>query len=148
MPKLKVSAIIRKSNKQKVYNLLKKLDKFPTFMHNIKKLEIVNNSVNKSITSWEVVIDGARLLWKEEDIFNDKDLNIKFKMLEGDFNAYEGEWRLEDTLNGTKIEFSANFDWGVPALEKLVGNILKRKTRKALKSMLSAIKHKLEKDNG
>ena len=67
-------------------------------------------------------------------------------MLEGDYNKYEGEWKLLSLLNGTKLILSVDIDWGAPALVGFpeVKNILMRKTKKALKSMLMAIKRKIE----
>lgn len=144
MPVIKLSTKINR-NKPIVYNLLKNMHDFPTFMRDIKKLEIIKKDNNKLITSWEVEIDGANVIWKEEDSFNDKEMSLKFRMIEGDYKEYEGEWRLENTLSGSKINLTVYFDWGVPALEKLVGNILEKKARKALRSMLKAIKQNLEK---
>ncbi len=148
MPKIEVSTIVRKKDKQAVYDLLKEMQNFPIFMHGVKKLDIIEKKDNKMITSWKVEIDGASLLWKEEDTFNDKEKSLKFKMLEGDYDNYEGKWQLEELSGDTKIILSANFDWGVPAFEKLVGDVLRRKARNSLRSMLNAIKKLLEKKNG
>jgi len=148
VPKIEVSTIVRKKDKQAVYDLLKEMQNFPIFMHGVKKLDIIEKKDNKMITSWKVEIDGASLLWKEEDTFNDKEKSLKFKMLEGDYDNYEGKWQLEELSGDTKIILSANFDWGVPAFEKLVGDVLRRKARNSLRSMLNAIKKLLEKKNG
>lgn len=144
MPTIKVSTIIKR-NKQRVYNLLKDIHRFPTFMRNIKKLDIIERDKNKLISSWEVEIDGVNILWKEEDNFNDKEMSLKFKMIEGDYKSYKGEWQLEDMPKGTKVSILADFDWGMPVFEKLVGDILEKKARKALRGMLHAITKELEK---
>jgi ribosome-associated toxin RatA of RatAB toxin-antitoxin module len=148
MPIIQLSTIIRNNKRQAVYNLLKDMQRFPIFMRDVKDIDIIEKKGNKLITFWRVSIDGADIFWKEEDIFNDKQMNLKFRMIEGDYSKYEGEWSLEDISEDTRIILYANFDWGVPAFEKLVGDILKKKARDALRSMLNAIKKELERDNG
>lgn len=148
MPIIQLSTIIRNNKRQAVYNLLKDMQRFPIFMRYVKDIYIIEKKGNKLITFWRVSIDCADIFWKEEDIFNDKQMNLKFRMIEGDYSKYEGEWSLEDISEDTRIILYANFDWGVPAFEKLVGDILKKKARDALRSMLNAIKKELERDNG
>lgn len=144
MPKIEVSTIVRKKNKQEVYDLLKNMHKFPCFMRYVKKLKIIEKTDNRFVSSWNIEIDGASIFWKEEDIFNDREMNLKFKMIEGDYSNYAGEWILDEMPFGTKITLSVSFDWGIPAFEMFVGNILQRKAAKSLKGMLTAIKQKLE----
>lgn len=144
MPKIEVSTIVRKKDKQAVYDLLKNMHEFPRFMRDVKKLSIIEKSDNRHVSSWNIEIDGANIFWKEENIFNDKEKKMKFKMIEGDYSNYTGEWVLNEAPSGTKITLNVNFDWGIPAFEKFVGNILQRKASKSLKGMLAAIKHKLE----
>lgn len=144
MPKVEVSTIVRRKDKQAVYDLLKNMHEFPSFMRDVKNLKINEKEGNRFVSSWNAEIDGAAIYWKEEDLFNDKEMSLKFKMLEGDYTNYTGKWVLDETPHGTKITVSADFDWGIPAFEKFVGNILVRKARKSLKGMLNAIKHKLE----
>ncbi|MDD5653031.1 MAG: SRPBCC family protein [Candidatus Omnitrophica bacterium] len=144
MPKVEVSTIVRRKDRQSVYDLLKNMQEFPRFMRDVKSLKISEKQGNRFVSCWNAEVDGAAICWTEEDLFNDKDMSLKFKMLEGDYTNYAGEWVLHETPHGTKITINANFDWGIPAFEKFVGNILVRKARKSLKGMLNAIKNKLE----
>jgi coenzyme Q-binding protein COQ10 len=140
---IEVSKLV-KQDKNKVYSILKNMEEFPQFMKGVKKLSIIERDDNRLVTHWEVEIDGAIVMWKEEDIFDDKETTINFKMIEGDYKSYGGNWRVEDAPKGAKITIIANFDWGMPVFEELVGNILCRKARKALRSMLNAIKNRLD----
>ena len=65
-------------------------------------------------------------------------------MLESDYDSCAGEWKIEQSPNGTKITLSADFDWGIPNLEKFVGPVLKRKAYKGLHGMLRCIKKELK----
>lgn len=144
MVNIEVFTIV-KSTRQVVYALLKDLHKFPSFMQNVSSVDVVEMNNEGMTTSWKIKIDGADIFWTEKDVFDDKNLCLRFKMLEGDYNDYEGEWRLEQAPSGTKIVLRARFDWGLPALEKLAGKTLEDKARRSLRGMLHAIKNKIEK---
>ena len=56
----------------------------------------------------------------------------------------KGIWKLEGSNNGkTNVFISADFDWGIPKLEKFIGHILEKKARRSLRGMLNAITKKL-----
>jgi len=143
MPEIQVSTTIKK-DKTIVYNVLKEMGRFPDFMKGVKRLDVINKNKTTLITSWQVEIDGANIIWKEEDNFNDEDMSLRFKMIDGDYDKYEGIWRLEEVRGATRISINADFEWGVPVFEKLVGDVLEQKARKGLRTMLLAIKKYLK----
>lgn len=144
MTNIELSVLVEKS-RERVYAMLKNLEEFPRFMRDIRKLEVVERAPHRLVTHWEVNVDGAMVAWKEEDIFDDKAMNVKFKMLEGDYTAYSGRWDIKDLSRKTKINLTVDIDWGAPAFEKVIGSILRRKEKRYLKSMLMAMKNHLNK---
>ena len=138
------SSIIVSQDPQTVYELIKQMGRFSEFMRDIKESKIIKTEENKMITEWDAELDGAPLHWTEEDIFDDEQKKINFKMLESDYDSCAGEWKIEQSPNGTKITLSADFDWGIPNLEKFVGPVLKRKAYKGLHGMLRCIKKELK----
>lgn len=147
MPKIKVSVKI-KGPKEKIYKFIKDLERFPSFMRDVKSIKIIKHLNNGLITNWEIDVEGAPLRWKEEDYFDDKNYVIRFVMLEGDYQAYYGSWSISGVNpNNTRLTLEANFDWGIPVLEKYVGKTLEKKARRNLLGMLQAIKKEVEKNN-
>jgi len=140
--KITLSIIVNK-NRKEVYEFLKKLNTFPLFVKNINKIDVLDRFPNRIITAWEANIDGAIVIWKEEDVFNDFNTCIEFSMIKGDFKDYKGKWVITDYKKGAKIDLSVEFDWGIPAFEIIIGDILARKAKVYLKGMLKAIKNKL-----
>lgn len=144
MPKICVSSII-KSPIDQVFKVIKNIEDFPNFMRDIKSLKIIKRLDDKIITAWEIEIDGAPVCWKEEDCFDDANYQMKFSMVEGNYDEYQGRWLLQADANGTKLSIEADFDWGIPILEKYVGKALEDKARRSLLGMAQAIKNKIEK---
>jgi len=143
MSQIKAYTTIKES-KEIIYDLLKDLEKFPAFIRDIKSIRIMKRKRNVMITEWKISIDGVDVIWTEEDTFDDQDMRIKFRMLEGDYDKYEGEWAIEDTPAGVRLRLFANIDWGAPRLVKYVKPILERKTRQAFRTFLMAIKKEIE----
>jgi ribosome-associated toxin RatA of RatAB toxin-antitoxin module len=147
MPIIEVSIAIR-SPKDRVYSALKDMESFPNFMRDVKNLKITKRiNPSKIITIWETEIEGAPVTWKEEDNFDDSNYLVRFNMLEGNYKGYQGQWSIQDDRNGARLILRADFDWGLPFLEKYVGKVLEEKARRGLLGMLQALKNKLEKNN-
>lgn len=137
------SSIIVKQPKETVYNLLKNMERFPEFMENVKQVTLLEGRGDRTITEWEIDLDSIAIIWKQENIFDDRQMSIRFKMLEGDFGRYEGEWNLFGLLTGTEIQLTIVVDWGAPALARYIEDVLKKKTQDTLEGMLNGIKRKL-----
>lgn len=133
-----------RGTKEAVYNLLKNMENFPEFIHDIKSIKVNKKMDNTFIAEWNINIDGANIVWVERDTFSNRDMHIKFKMLHGDFSAYEGEWLLESAPYGTTLRLLGHIDWGAPALVKFVKPTVEKKAKRAFKSLLLAIKKEIE----
>lgn len=142
MPKIEFLTVV-KADKKKVFETIKAMERFPEFMRDVKNVKIIEQKENRMITAWEADIEGVPVRWTEEDVFDDREMTCKFKTIGGDYK-YEGIWKLEGNKNGkTNVLISADFDWGIPKLEKFIGNILEKKARRSLRSMLNAIAKEL-----
>lgn len=141
---IRVSTLV-KADKNKVYETIKKMEEFPKFMRNVRKLEVLERHPNRLLTLWEVEVDGAIVMWKEKDVFDDKRLRMKFKMTEGDYGSYSGELKVVGLEKKANINLMINIDWGIPSFEKIINPILKKKQKLIFKTMLIAIKNYSEK---
>lgn len=144
MPLIEDFIIINKK-RAGIYNLVRNIEEFPKFMKDVKRIQVIKRLPHRLVVNWEVKIDGAHITWEEEDLFDSINYVIRFKMLEGDYSKYEGEWRFISVMNKTKVILSVNIEWGAPAFVEFpeVKKILMRKTRKSIRLMLLAIKRKM-----
>lgn len=144
MPYVEVNILI-KGDIEEIYEIAKDMEKFPLFMKDVKSVKVLERTGNKTITEWESMIDeDTPITWRELEEFDDKTPSIKYKLLDGDLDKFEGEWRFEKTPEGVKITLTVDFDFGMPAFEKIVGSVLKLKVQENAKMMLEAIKKKVE----
>lgn len=145
MTKLQEHIIIKK-DKGELFDLLKDMRSFPNFMKYVNSLKVTKQSPIKFVSEWSITIDGVPVRWKEEDTVNENAFTIDFKMIDGDYSKYSGRWEILQESGGYKVKITTEIDWGAPAFTSFneVKKILLRKTRKAFKGMLLAIKRKAE----
>jgi len=146
MPKIQVSVKIKKRPEQ-VFKIIKDMESFPAFIRDVKSVKIIKRTDDSLVAAWETDVDGAPVNWKEEVVFDEKNFQAKFNLLEGSYKAYNGRWMVEGHHNDSaKLTLEANFDWGIPILELYVGKALEEKARRGLLGMAQAIKKQAEKN--
>jgi len=137
-------SVIVKRDIDTVYDLLKDMEQFPWFIAGVDSVKSTTLSMRKKLTEWKIDINGISMSWKEEDEFDKDNMSIRFRMLEGSFAGYHGEWRLLKAPTGTQISFSVKIDWTVPDLKSSFGPILDQKARLAVRWMLREIRERTE----
>lgn len=129
-----------------VYNVLKDITSFNTFMNSVKQIDILKTEKNTMNVKWNVDFDGVPIEWTEELVFDDKLYNIKFKSLTGDYNR-KGQWNIYQTpeSKNTFVSLEMTYDWNVPNFEHFFGDVYNEKAEKATKGMIYALKKRISK---
>lgn len=143
MPYVEVALDVN-SDPNKIYPILKEMTKYPDFMPDLISVELLERQDNTTLTRWVSNVDGKIIKWTELDTFDDQNLHISYKQVEGDLRKFEGEWILTPNLTGTEIKLTVDFEFGVPMIAGLLNPILKKKVKDNSLNMLKAIKARLE----
>ncbi|MFH1337115.1 MAG: SRPBCC family protein, partial [Candidatus Zixiibacteriota bacterium] len=96
---------------------------------------------------WETLVEEIPICWKEVDEFDDGELRIKYRLIEGDLDKFEGIWKFEDLDGETRVTLTVDFDFGMPTLAELIGPVLEMKVRENSMMMLEAMKKKVENES-
>ncbi|MCK5534939.1 SRPBCC family protein, partial [bacterium] len=104
---VKVSTVVDK-NIDFVYDFVSHIENFPQFIEGIKSIKVIEKKNNRKVVDWKIDVEGVPVQWREENIFNKRDKTIKFKMLKGDYEIYEGEWKFLPAPEGTQVFISVN----------------------------------------
>lgn len=134
------SSIVVKRNQEEVFNFLKDMGRFSEFIEGVRSVKVINEEENKIISEWEVDIDGLSLKWRQLDVLDPKKNFIRFKMLQGDFESYTGQWSLQQLLTGTELKLTMVVDWGLPNLTRYAEPELKKKIDDHIQDTLMGLK--------
>ena len=143
MPYVEKSIIIHGAPDE-VYALAKDMEGFPEFMPDVQSVKVVKREGSKTLTEWVTDVDGTEILWTEEDLFDDEARRIQYRLLEGDLDKFEGEWRFEVVPEGTRVVLTVDFDFGIPELANLIGDTLLLKVGENSEMMLQSMKRRVE----
>jgi len=138
------SSVNIQGKREDVYILAKNMERFSEYMPDVKEVKVVEKSDNSTVTEWETLVEDIPICWKEVDEFDDRNLRIKYKLIEGDLDKFEGEWIFENIGNETKVTLTVDFDFGMPTLADLIGPVLEMKVKENSMMMLEAMKKKIE----
>jgi ribosome-associated toxin RatA of RatAB toxin-antitoxin module len=127
-----------------VYELAKQQDRFPEFMPDVESVTVLERHPDHMLTRWKTLVEEAPIEWTEEDRFDDDNLRIDYKLLEGDLDKFEGSWTFAEQDGKTHVVLSVDYDFGVPTLAELIGPTLERKVRENSEMMLAALKREAE----
>jgi len=143
MPYVEVSLHVA-STPDKIYPILKDMEKYPEFMTDLKSVEVLERKGNTTVSRWVSDVDGRIIKWTELDTFDDEKMHISYQQIEGDLKRFAGEWILTPMDCETEIKLTVDFEFGIPMIAGLLNPILKKKVRINSESMLQAIKERIE----
>lgn len=144
MPYVETKTLI-KGQIDDIYKIVKNMEAYPGFMHDLESVEIIERGSDYTISHWVSNVDGRRIVWTERDTFFDDENRIVYKQTEGDLKKMEGEWRLQNSEDGVEVVLAVDFEFGIPMIAGLLNPILKKKVRDNSENMLAAVKAQIEK---
>lgn len=127
-----------------VYDFARDMEKFPEYMRDVEEVNVLEKNGSNTITEWVTNIDGTPIIWTEEDKFDDENLTITYKMIEGDLDKFEGQWNFKGVDKGCKVILGVDYDFGMPSLTELIGPTLMQKVKENSEMMLAGMKEKVE----
>jgi len=127
-----------------VYAAAKAVETFPEFMPDLESVEVLERSNGNTVSRWVGLVQGRKIRWVEEDLWDDRAYRCDFRQREGDFTRYQGTWRFEPVGEGTRTTIDVDFQLDIPLAGALLSNLLKVLMRKNIEGMLSALKTQVE----
>ncbi|MDV3205559.1 MAG: cyclase, partial [Rhodococcus ruber] len=89
--------------------------------------------------SWTVKFRKGLLRWTEHDVLDRDAGTIAFTQLEGDFEVFDGTWRIGRTEDGASVVFDARFDLGIPSLADILDPVAEGALRENIALILSGL---------
>ena len=128
----------------RVYEVASNMEAYPVFMRDVQSVKVVQRGDNTTVTDWVTDIDGTEIMWSEEDCFKPQQMVIEYRLIDGDLDKFQGEWRFQSIPEGTEVTLTCDFDFGIPELVHLIGDILEIKVAENCEMMLQGLKSELE----
>ncbi|MEV6425266.1 SRPBCC family protein [Streptomyces sp. NPDC051662] len=100
--------------------------RYSEFTDVIRSVTSRQESGSAEVSDWEVYFRNGILCWTESDRFDRDALTITFEQIDGDFAEFTGVWRLVADGDDCVVDFSAEFDFGIPSLAGILDPVAER----------------------
>ncbi|MFD5813727.1 type II toxin-antitoxin system RatA family toxin [Streptomyces sp. NPDC127038] len=103
-----------------------------------------SGTVVEEHSDWEVYFRNGILRWSETDTFDRSALTIDFTQTDGDFAEFSGTWRVRADGEDSLIDFSTEFDFGIPSLAGILDPVAERVFRETIGLVVTSLFPKAE----
>ena len=86
-----------------VYSLLKNIDLLPKFIRGIEALKVNDENFVGNLSNWLIRFNDYVFKWTQCNEYDDDNKQIKFFLVDGDFEQYSGQWLIKEDAGGTNI---------------------------------------------
>lgn len=108
------------------YDKVKQFARYPELVPVVRAVTVREAGAEEETSDWEVYFRNGILRWTESDRFDPDGLEIVFTQIDGDFDAFQGQWRISATDAGCLVDFRAEFDFGIPSLAGILDPVAER----------------------
>jgi ribosome-associated toxin RatA of RatAB toxin-antitoxin module len=124
------------------YQMVVEVERFPEFMTNVMKVDILSTDAHQTVAAWETLIDDAPLDWVEEGLYFPDQKRVEFRAIEGVFARFDGFWQVQPAPSGCEVVLSLDYEIGLPEIEAIIAPILHERLQANLRQMLDGIEHR------
>jgi ribosome-associated toxin RatA of RatAB toxin-antitoxin module len=124
-----------------VFGVAKDVERFPEFMPDVKRVEILERRGELVISEWTAAVSefGRTIRWVEEDVWSDENKICEFRCVRGDWQVYQGIWRFREDAGGTRMSLDLEYEINVPLIGPVIRGIISKLVEKNAQQMLAAI---------
>lgn len=126
MRSIRMTSIAPETEPEEVFELLCDFERYPDLCPTVLEVT-VDEDVTPIQSSWTVRFRDGLMMWTETDEVDEERLEVRFEQIDGDFEELSGGWRvLPRGDGGAEIEFTSEFDVGIPSIGDVVNPLAER----------------------
>lgn len=122
-----------------VWNTLLDCERFPSYMHEVREVEILRDDGERRHSRWLVLLKGSELEWEEDEVVDHRNHRIDFRQTEGDLAYFDGWWQVGVERGRTVIELVVEFDIGIPMMAEMLNPVAARALEDNSKAILDQL---------
>ncbi|MFF0018064.1 type II toxin-antitoxin system RatA family toxin [Streptomyces sp. NPDC005374] len=134
-----VEAFVPDADADTVFARLSDFERYPDFTDAVREVQVTHRKNGVIDSEWEVNFRNGILRWSENEIVDQASRTITFAQTTGDFESFDGSWRVEQVADQVVIRFDAAFDLGMASLAAILDPIAERALIENLQRILSGL---------
>jgi ribosome-associated toxin RatA of RatAB toxin-antitoxin module len=139
MRHLEINATLAGRASGDVFPLLCDMQQYPKYSDAVLSLSVAGTDDGTVLSTWTVRFGQGVATWTQQDAFDRGATTIRFKRLSGDIESFTGAWILRDAESGCSVQFTADFDIGMPALAEIIEPMIESMLRDNIAAILKGL---------
>ncbi|MGW0554247.1 type II toxin-antitoxin system RatA family toxin [Streptomyces sp. NPDC002926] len=139
MPEVTVDALVTGTSAAAVFDRLRDFASYPRYTDAVRQVVVTGVDADTVDSDWSVNFRNGVLCWSERDRIDASALTIDFAQSDGDFDRFEGSWRVRQDDESVTVRFTAAFDLGMPSLAAIIDPIATRALTESITSILRGL---------
>ncbi|GHE15480.1 type II toxin-antitoxin system RatA family toxin [Streptomyces alanosinicus] len=136
MRHVEIEALLPGSDPLAVFDRLKDFQRYPEHTDAVREVTVRAERDGTLWSEWSVNFRNGELRWTERDVVDRPNLTLGFEQIDGDFERFDGSWTVLAAGADTTVRFAADFDLGMPSLERIIDPIAERTLRENISAIL------------
>ncbi|MEU0052735.1 SRPBCC family protein [Streptomyces sp. NPDC006184] len=134
-----LEAVVRDADADAVFARLSDFERYPEFTDAVREVQVTHQEDGVIDSQWAVNFRNGILRWTEHEIIDRATHSITFAQTTGDFESFNGTWRVEQGTDHVVIRFDAEFDLGMASLAAIIDPIAERALVENLQRILTGL---------
>ncbi|GGO03312.1 cyclase [Microbispora rosea subsp. aerata] len=139
MRQVTLEALVPAADADAVFATLADFERYPDFTEAVREVHVRRADGGVLDSDWSVNFRNGILRWSERDVIDPVERTITFTQTEGDFERFDGHWKVEQRDGDVTIGFYAEFDLGMPSLAPIIDPIAERTLVENLQRILTGL---------
>ncbi|MCG6498311.1 type II toxin-antitoxin system RatA family toxin [Kitasatospora sp. A2-31] len=134
-----LEALVSDADADTVFARLADFERYPEFTDAVREVRVTEREDGVIDSAWAVNFRNGVLRWSENEVIDPAARTITFAQTTGDFESFDGTWRVEERDGGVVIRFEAEFDLGMASLAAIIDPIAERALVENLQRILTGL---------
>lgn len=139
MRRVRLEALVPRTDAGTVFERISDFPRYTDYTDAVREVGVDRIGGNLMTSTWSVNFRNGVLCWSERDHIDADGLHITFEQIDGDFDRFEGGWRVAQTGDDVTVVFIAEFDLGMPSLAAIIDPIAERTLRENTEAILRGL---------
>ncbi|MFD7026598.1 type II toxin-antitoxin system RatA family toxin [Streptomyces sp. NPDC059917] len=140
MPRVFIEALLPDVTPRDAFARVTDFTQYPQHAPHVRAVEVEQSLLPHTLAShWEVDFRNGTLTWSEQDELDHDGMTARFTQLQGDFDTFTGGWRVLPAAAGARVQFSAEFDFGVASLAPLLDPLAQRTLEDNVQTIMESL---------
>jgi ribosome-associated toxin RatA of RatAB toxin-antitoxin module len=143
MPKIETEILIP-APLETVYAVSKDIERFPEFFSDVESVKIIERTGSTYTSDWVGVVEklNRKVKWRELDEWDDATHTCNFRVLEGDWEKYDGHWTFTEEDGGTRMHMQLECDINVPMIGAIIKGLIAKLAKANVDHMFDGIRRR------